>query len=172
MPSRIAHERSNPENTNPENTNPENINLVWHFLHRIAVPRRHADLNRSASLDDALTGQTAVALQARSLLNAILFGLARFRDRIGPALNINVAGAARAHSAAGVFDINAIGHGDFQQAEARRAVDSDIVLGLSGEALRLFHVNQNRDCGCGGINRAHVHGRTLEKTVVGHGRNG
>ncbi len=86
--------------------------LMRDFLDRVAIPRRHFNFNQAVTDDFTLARQATVALKTRRLFNAILLRLRRGTEMLHTLHDINVAGTARAHTAARVLNVDAVIHGD------------------------------------------------------------
>jgi len=135
---------------------------VWSvrdFFDGVAVPGGDTDGDRGVALNHALATEAAVSLQAGGLFDAVFFGFGGFAELVRALFDVDVAGAAGADAAAGVLDVDAVGHGDFEEVLPWRGVHGHGVFVLAGEPLGVFHLHLDEDRGGGWVDRADVHGR-------------
>lgn len=118
--------------------------LVGDFLDRVAIPGWDAYLDRAVAADQALTREAAVSLQPRCFLDAILFRFGRFGEVLVARFDVDVAGGAGADAAAGVLDVDAVIHRQFEEALARAAHERVLALAVAGEALGVFQDESHR----------------------------
>lgn len=89
--------------------------LVRDFFDGVAVPGGDAHDDGAGAFDFALAGESAVALEAGGFFDSVFFRFAGWREVFHALLDVDVAGGAGADSAAGVLDVDAVLHGEFEE---------------------------------------------------------
>lgn len=131
-----------------------------HFFDRVAVPGGDSDHDGAGAFDFALATEAAVALEAGGFFDSVFFGFARLGEVFHALFDVDVAGGAGADSAAGVLDVDAVLHGEFEEVLALGTLHLEFGGVLAGESLGVFEEELHGDDGWAVfvIGVAEVHG--------------
>lgn len=113
------------------------------LLDRVAIPRWNAHHDRAVAPNLALATQATVALEPWGFFHAVFLIFFRFGKLIHALFDVDMTRRTRTNRAAGVFDVDAVLHGNLKQRLTFATLQLPLCTFSAGKAFRVLQDESN-----------------------------